>query len=61
MWVRSVQYLDLAMANVKSEPLGTCRCKRVRSVLSLEPAMTNASELHGRESAHADLLSHQYP
>ena len=34
---------------------------RVRSVQFLDPAVANVSEIHGRESAQADLLSRQYP
>ena len=57
MRVRSVQYLDPAIANVSSELHGRCRLRRVRTVLSLDPVMTNVSDLHGRESVHVDLLS----
>ena len=48
MRVRSVQYLDPAIANVSSELHGRCRLRRVGSVLSLDPVMANVSDLYGR-------------
>ena len=49
-----------AITNVLAELHGRCRGMGVRSVLSLNPVMTNVSELHGRELTHADSLSRQY-